>query len=201
MTLVIVILITILTVRFAFFVTSVSNVSAVKVTQNLGVYWDERCRRPVYSVDWGMLSPGELKEVVVWVQNEGNETLILALKTLNWNPSNTSLYLNLTWDMEEATVQLGQVVKATLSLSVSSNTPSISNFNFDVVVEGRDYFLGDIDRDGSVDVVDAALMSVAYGSTPTEPNWNPNADLNNNSVIDWQDSQLLSKDFGKSMGT
>jgi hypothetical protein len=36
---------------------------------------------------------------------------------------------------------------------------------------------GDIDGDGTVFLSDLGAMAVAWGSTPTSPNWNPNADI------------------------
>jgi hypothetical protein len=36
---------------------------------------------------------------------------------------------------------------------------------------------GDLDGDGDVDLQDLTIMADAYGSTPADPNWNPNADL------------------------
>lgn len=37
--------------------------------------------------------------------------------------------------------------------------------------------LGDVNRDGTVDIYDVTAVCMAYDSTPTDPNWNPNADL------------------------
>jgi hypothetical protein len=37
--------------------------------------------------------------------------------------------------------------------------------------------LGDVNRDGTVDIYDVTTICMAYDSTPTSPNWNPNADL------------------------
>ncbi len=198
-TLVFAALIAVFAVRFTFFEAAVPNVSAVTTTESLGVYWDENLNQPVFSIDWGVLSPGQLREVIVWVQNEGNETLVLALTTLNWNPGNSSLYLNLAWSYEDTKIEAGQAVKVSLSLSVSPKIVGIYDFSFDITIGGRKY--GDINKDGTVNVVDCAIMSAAYGSTPTHSNWNPNADLNDDGVVDWIDFQLLSNDLFESLGT
>lgn len=199
MTLVFAALIAIFTIRFTFFETPVPNVSAVTTTESLGVYWDENFNQPVFSIDWGVLSPGQLREVIVWVQNEGSETLVLALTTLNWNPENASQYLTLAWSYKDTIIEAGQAAKIALSLSVSPKILGIYDFSFDITIGGRKY--GDINRDGIVNVVDCAIMSAAYGSTPTHSNWNPDADLNDDGVVDWIDFQLLSSDLFKSLGT
>jgi len=54
-----------------------------------------------------------------------------------------------------------------------------------------------INDDGTVDVFDAVLMALAFGSTPGDPNWNPAADLNNDGIVDIFDIVLLANSFGK----
>ncbi|UCG35914.1 MAG: hypothetical protein JSV64_04575 [Candidatus Bathyarchaeota archaeon] len=38
-------------------------------------------------------------------------------------------------------------------------------------------FRGDIDHDLDVDIYDAVKCGIAYGSTPSSPNWNPHCDI------------------------
>jgi len=56
---------------------------------------------------------------------------------------------------------------------------------------------GDIDQDGTVNSVDAGLLSAAFGSTPLDSNWNPNADINNDGVVDIFDAVILASNFGR----
>ena len=37
--------------------------------------------------------------------------------------------------------------------------------------------LGDLNGDGVIDILDIVLAASCYGSTPGDPNWNPEADL------------------------
>ncbi len=55
---------------------------------------------------------------------------------------------------------------------------------------------GDINGDGVVDVIDLALLSEAYGSTPGSLGWNLGTDVNRDDVIDVSDLFLLGKNFG-----
>jgi hypothetical protein len=56
--------------------------------------------------------------------------------------------------------------------------------------------LGDVNRDGKIDMKDIALISRAYGSRPGDPNWNPDADLNGDGIIDDKDLAIARAHFG-----
>jgi hypothetical protein len=58
---------------------------------------------------------------------------------------------------------------------------------------------GDIDFDGDVDILDAALLAFAFGSSPGSPVWNPDADINKNGTVDILDAAQLAFYFGKSV--
>jgi hypothetical protein len=183
--------------RSVFLGAPVPNVSALTVESDLGVYWDGSCSQSVSHIDWGRLSPGQVRDVVVYVRNEGNETFVLVLTPLNWNPENASQHLSLTLNCEDRKIEAGQVADVTLSLSVSPSITGAYDFSFDMVLEGREFFLGDINRDGSVSSLDLSTMMAAWQSTPTDSNWNPRADLNEDGVVGSPDLSLMYRDFGK----
>jgi len=95
-------------------------------------------------------------------------------------------------------IEAGQVADVTLSLCVSPSIAGVYDFSFDMILEGREFFLGDINRDGSVDIFDLIRLQAATWSTPTDPNWNPKADLKRDGIIDLFDYFLMRTDFGKS---
>ncbi|MEM3576955.1 MAG: hypothetical protein QXX51_00670 [Candidatus Bathyarchaeia archaeon] len=66
-----------------------------------------------------------------------------------------------------------------------------TNKTFEVVL------IGDINGDKVVDIFDAILMSIAYGSHNGDPKWNPNADLDNSGEIDIFDAIILSAHYGE----
>jgi hypothetical protein len=113
-------------------------ISEVISTEGIGVYWDSECIDPVASIDWGMIEPGAIKNVTVYVRNEGNTTATISLSTENWNPANASNYMNLTWDYTGQVIDVGEVVQVTLSLSVSNTIEGITNFSFDIVIVRSD---------------------------------------------------------------
>lgn len=195
--LVLVLLLTIFLVEFLFFRTHVLNVSAVEAVDDVGVYWDEKCSMSVYSVDWEVLSPGEVKKVVVYVRNEGSKSFTLVLTPTNWNPENASRYLDFSWSCEDNRIEVDEVVKVTQSLHVSPYTRGLTNFSFDIIFEIRKYLLSDVNRDGVVDIFDAVTVCLAYGSTPEDSKWNPDADLYKDGIINMYDAIIVLNDLGK----
>jgi len=198
----------------------VPSASAVTAEANIGVYSDHGCTQNVSSINWGTLTPGETKNDVVYVknENEGNETIILNLTTLNWQPNNAILLLNFSWSCRNNTIEPGQVVEVTQTLSVAASIPSgFSGFSFNIVFGGdingqatpTPHLLGDINGDGVVDLHDLAILAAAYGShranydyqgEPASPNWNPLADLNGDGVVNLQDYEILVSEYGQTSG-
>ena len=55
--------------------------------------------------------------------------------------------------------------------------------------------LGDLDGDGTVNIVDIASMAMCYMTTPASPNWNPLADLNHDGVVNMTDIATAAANF------
>jgi len=111
---------------------SVGTVKALGV----GVYWDNVCSQTVPSIDWGSAEPGAVKNVTVYIRNEGNAPITLSLQTANWNPTNATNYISLSWNYGGQTIGPNQVVAVTLSLSISADIQGITTFSFDIVIVG-----------------------------------------------------------------
>ncbi len=61
------------------------------------------------------------------------------------------------------------------------------------------YILGDINHDAKVDIYDIVLAAGAYGSTPSDPNWNPHCDIAEPyRIIDIFDIVMIAGNYGKS---
>jgi len=109
------------------------NVKAVGV----GVYSDSACNQTVLSIPWGTLDPGETSDETVYIRNEGNIAVVLSMTTENWNPSVSSSYITLSWNLEEGYVlNPGQSVQTVLTLSVSSSISGVESFTFDIIITG-----------------------------------------------------------------
>ena len=57
----------------------------------------------------------------------------------------------------------------------------------------------DISGDHIVNIVDLTRVGIAFGSTPTSSNWNPNADLNRDNVTNILDLVTVAVNFGRAV--
>ena len=57
---------------------------------------------------------------------------------------------------------------------------------------------GDVNGDRIVEVYDLFMISKLYNSTPISPNWNPNADINNDEAVNTLDIEITSAHWGES---
>ena len=115
---------------------SISITGTVKAV-NVGVYWDQNCTEAVTSIDWGMLEPGESKNVTIYLKNEGNTPINLSLNMSNWNPAEAKNYMSLSWTYSGENLQPDQALSAILILSVEQNVTDITTFNFDIIIMGE----------------------------------------------------------------
>lgn len=111
------------------------NVGKVKAI-GVGVYWNSGCTDTVTSIDWGSVEPGAIENVTVYVRNEGSAPMTLSAETENWSPSTASSYMSLSWDYGGQIVDVDEAVQVTLTLSVSDTIEGITNFSFDIVING-----------------------------------------------------------------
>ena len=103
---------------------------------NVDVYWDVGCTQNVTGIDWGTPAPGDVVNNVVYIKNGGTSLVTLSMLSSGWDPAGAGSFLSLTWDREGATVDAGGVVQASLSLDVSGAITGITDFSFDIVIEG-----------------------------------------------------------------
>jgi len=111
----------------------ISNQGALK-TVGVGVYWDSGLTNKVSSIDWGILEPGSNVNKTVYIRNEGNAAATLSMTTSNWNPSNATNYLTLTWNYGGQTLNVNEAIQVKLTLTASSTIAGITNFSFDITI-------------------------------------------------------------------
>jgi hypothetical protein len=100
------------------------------------VYSDANATDRLTSIDWGIVEPGEDKNVICYIRNEGNFAVTLSLLTENWSPSNASQYITSSWNYDGHSIGLGEIVEVTINLGVSDSVSGITDFSFDVVIVG-----------------------------------------------------------------
>ena len=101
-------------------------------TINVGVYIDNNCTQNCTAIEVGVLSPGEVTTQTVFVKNTGTNAVSLSLSVDSWDPVEASSWLVLSWNRGDYVLGVGEVVQATLTLSMDSGIMGVSNFGFDV---------------------------------------------------------------------
>ena len=102
----------------------------------IDVYSDGECTQPISSVEWGSIETGKSKNRVVYVKNNGDESVVLSLSTSRWSPDGAEDHLHLSWDYDGSDLGVGAVVQLTLTLDVDSSASGIDDFSFDIVITG-----------------------------------------------------------------
>lgn len=111
----------------------VPNVGNVRATIGLGVYSDPSCTSSLTVINWGEVIPGQSYQRTIYLKNLGNIKVKLSMSVGNWTPSTASGYLSLTWNRENAVLDMGASTAATLTLTVSS-TAQGGPFSFDISI-------------------------------------------------------------------
>ena len=105
-------------------------------TINVGVFRDPQATTLCTDIDFGNLNSGNIVTKTLYIKNTGNITETLSMTVTDWNPQTATSRLFLTWNQENAKLQAGATVPATLTLNVADDTGDISDFNFNIVISG-----------------------------------------------------------------
>jgi hypothetical protein len=165
----------------------------------VGVYWDRAATHEVTAIDWKELQPGSTEAVTVFLKNEDlNGPCFLFMMTDAWSPSTASSAIRLTWNHDNTEVDPGETVPVILTLHVASAIRGITDFNFNIIILGTAALIGDINHDDTVNIYDTVRLAHAYGTTPTDPRWTPDADFNDDNRINIHDVNMLCRNYGAS---
>jgi hypothetical protein len=116
---------------------TISSIGTLKAI-GIEVYQNKDLTDKVTAIKWGTLEPGATKTYTIYVRNKGNLPLTLSLFTSNWSPQSASNYLTLTWNYNGQTINKGETVQVTLTLTVSPSVTGISRFRFDITATGSE---------------------------------------------------------------
>jgi hypothetical protein len=105
-------------------------------TVNVGVFIDPQATTLCTDIDFGNLNSGNIVTKTLYIKNTGNITETLSMTVTDWNPPTATSSIFLTWDQENAKLQAGAIVPATLTLNIAADTGDISDFNFNIVISG-----------------------------------------------------------------
>lgn len=117
--------------------------------RTLGVeaYFDTNLENKTEAINWGTIWPGSSQNVTLYIKSISNIETTLDLNTTNWNPTNLSDYMNLTWNYNGTTIHPSEIIQVTLTLSASSSnsfimyliTNDVKQFSFDIIISTHEY--------------------------------------------------------------
>jgi len=97
-------------------------------------YWNQNCTDIVRWVDWGIVEIGGNSTSSFYVKNLCTNNATLSVNASNWDPTNASLYLTLSWNYSGNVLQPEQLVPVTLACSVNINVTGFEFFSFDITI-------------------------------------------------------------------
>jgi hypothetical protein len=104
---------------------------------NVDVFSDAACTQNVTIVNWGVLSPGSIKNYAVYIKSTSNVPITLSLGTDSWNPASAPTYITLSWSYSAGVViQPNSSLPVTLILTVSSSVTGFTSFSFNIDITG-----------------------------------------------------------------
>ncbi len=109
--------------------------SGLIVGIGVGIYADSGATQNLTSISWGSIEPGGNAVRTCYVKNTGNTQINLTMSTQDWNPAGISSQISVVWDREGVAVGPGQLVLASISLSVLPSAPGTS-FSFNIRITG-----------------------------------------------------------------
>jgi hypothetical protein len=108
-------------------------------------------------------------------------------------PSGSSSDLSFTWNT--AGIPFGNyTIKAYASPVPGENDTTNNAYTGGWVIVT---IPGDLNGDLKVNLQDLVLLALAYGSKPGDPNWNPNADIDNTGAVGLSDLVILALHYGQ----
>lgn len=109
---------------------SFANVKAI----NCEIYKDIDATQPLTEINWGTIEPNETKTFMLFIKSTSNVNITLSLDTDNWNPSDCTLYMDLTWSYTMEELEPSSITPIELYLHIADNITGIVNFNFDIII-------------------------------------------------------------------
>ena len=109
-------------------------------TIGVEVYWDQNLENKTETINWDEVWVGSSKNVTVYIRSISNYQIILNLNATDWNPTDVSDYMNLSWDYNGTLLNPGETIPVMLTLSIPSSYSfvnylidnDVQNFNVDV---------------------------------------------------------------------
>jgi hypothetical protein len=107
-------------------------------TANVGAYSDSQCTQNLTAIDWGTFHPSNSTTKIIYVKNTGDLPITLTMTSQSWTPASASSVLTLTWDQQNTVLTPNQSIPAILTLTADSDTGSLTDFSFNILITGTE---------------------------------------------------------------
>jgi hypothetical protein len=104
------------------------------VTVDVAVFSDPACMTQIVLIDWGTVAPDESKTIICYIKSLSNVDSSFSMSAANWNSTQASLYLSVSWNREGYLAKPNEVVPASFTLHVDSAVQNVTGFSFDIII-------------------------------------------------------------------
>jgi subtilisin family serine protease len=142
------------------------------------------------TVDVTVTNQGDYTETFNLTAYANTTTLGTMQTTLTSGSNSTLTFIWDTASFPKGNYTLSAIAPLLSNETKNTDNPPITSW---VVVT----ITSDIDGDFKVGLTDLHILAAAYGSKPGDPNWNPNADIDNSGTVNLPDLFTLSQNYGQ----
>ena len=126
-------------------------------TVGVKAYWDQALENQTTAIDWGTVYTGASYNETLYLQSTSNVETTLSLTTSNWTftntngtivsgPSDSTPYINLTWDYNNQPLESNTTIQTTLTLTTDNSQDfitflinnSIKQFAMDITIQANE---------------------------------------------------------------
>jgi predicted lipoprotein with Yx(FWY)xxD motif len=102
--------------------------------------------------------------------------------------------LTLTFKWDTSSVAIGNfTIKAVATEDKDQNVTILSTVLYHYI---QISIQGDINGDGTINIIDVSMAARTFGAKPNEPSWNANADMDEDGQVNIVDLTMIAKGFG-----
>jgi hypothetical protein len=102
-------------------------------TVGIGIYNDPAATINVTAISWGILTPNQSTQKLLYIKNTNLINCVVTLTENNWNPTNAHEYMTISWNYSGQTLTPSMILPVTVTLSLYDNASAIMNFGFDMI--------------------------------------------------------------------
>lgn len=109
----------------------IGNVGKIRAI-GVEVFEDPGATVPLTLIDWGVLSPGDLAGVTVYVKNTKNVNFTIAMNSSSWEPPEVEQHITVEWNYTGEVLVPEQISPVQITLYVSYDIINVDTFSFDI---------------------------------------------------------------------